>query len=215
MRLNDVTLLAIAGHNKWISPSKRVLRHCVDLCTFDEVKLFSPIKDSEFKTVEIPYFDASLYSKFCLEELHNHIETEYCILVQSDGFIINTDYWTDKFLDYDYIGAPWPHHNNVVGNGGFCLRSKKFLKATSKLSYKSSVEGCPYPVAPEDWFAILYHQKHMQKENIKYPKPELALQFSVEHSSMLKKFDPYNLETYKSFGFHGPFNTAAMMEIQK
>ena len=134
MRLNDVTLLAIAGHNKWIGPSKKVLRHCVDLCTFDEVKLFSPVKDSEFKTVEIPYFDASLYSKFCLEELHNHIETEYCILVQSDGFIINTDYWTDKFLDYDYIGAPWPHHDHAIGNGGFCLRSQKFLKATSKLS---------------------------------------------------------------------------------
>ena len=213
MKLNDVTLISIAGHDRFISANKKALKHCRNQCDFADIKLLTPTKDPEIKSVLIPYLDASLYAKFCVEELHKYIDTEYCLLVQSDGFIINADYWTDEFLYYDYIGAPWPHHDNAVGNGGFCLRSKKFLKTTSKLSYISSVESCPYPIAPEDWFIILYHQKHMQKENIKYPKPELALEFSVEHPSMLKKFDPYNLETYKSFGFHGPFNVAAMEEL--
>lgn len=215
MRLDGVTLIAIAGHNKWIASSKKVLRHCADLCVFDKVKLFSPVKDSEFETVEIPYFDASLYSKFCIEELRYYIDTEYCLLVQSDGFIIDPSYWTNEFLDYDYIGAPWPHHDYAIGNGGFCLRSQKFLRATSKLSYTSHVESCPYEVAPEDWFAILHNKEHMQKEGIKYPAPELAYQFAVEHPSMIKKFNPYVLETYKSFGFHGPFNVAAMREVNE
>lgn len=29
----------------------------------------------------------------------------------------------DDFLAYDYIGAPWIHNNNAVGNGGLSLRS--------------------------------------------------------------------------------------------
>ena len=40
------------------------------------------------------------------------------------------------FLDYDFIGAPWPEgqeeNSLLVGNGGFSLRSKsKLLACTS------------------------------------------------------------------------------------
>ena len=224
MKLDDVTLIAISGHDRFVKANKKALLHCVDLCDFKQVKLFSPVKDNTFNTIEIPYLDVSLYAKFCVEELHKHIDTEYCLLVQSDGFIINTDYWTDEFLQYDYIGAPWPHHDHAVGNGGFCLRSKKFLQASSKLKYTSDahlvaglserqfVQG---HVAPEDWFIIIHNHEHMKKENIHYPSPELAFQFSVEHPSMIKQFDRYNLDTYKSFGFHGPFNVAAMEKLNE
>ena len=224
MKLDDVTLIAISGHDRFVKANKKALSHCVGVCNFEQVKLFSPIKDGTFNTIEIPYLDVSLYAKFCVEELHKHIDTEYCLLVQSDGFIINTDYWTDEFLQYDYIGAPWPHHDHAVGNGGFCLRSKKFLQASSKLKYTSNahlvaglserqfVQG---HVAPEDWFIIIHNHEHMKKENIHYPSPELAFQFSVEHPSMIKQFDRYNLDTYKSFGFHGPFNVAAMEKLNE
>ena len=41
-----------------------------------------------------------------------------------------------RFFDYDYIGAPWPNNFvNRVGNGGFSLRSKKFLELTAKIPY--------------------------------------------------------------------------------
>ena len=224
MKLDDVTLIAISGHDRFVKANKKALSHCVGVCNFEQVKSFSPIKDGTFNTIEIPYLDVSLYAKFCVEELHKHIDTEYCLLVQSDGFIINTDYWTDEFLQYDYIGAPWPHHDHAVGNGGFCLRSKKFLQASSKLKYTSDahlvaglserqfVQG---HVAPEDWFIIIHNHEHMKKENIHYPSPELAFQLSVEHPSMIKQFDRYNLDTYKSFGFHGPFNVAAMEKLNE
>ena len=42
--------------------------------------------------------------------------------------------WDPKFLNYDYIGALWPHYKeNQVGNGGFSLRSKKLLESSRKL----------------------------------------------------------------------------------
>lgn len=36
------------------------------------------------------------------------ITTDFNIAVQADGFAVNLDAWDDDFLNYDYIGAPWP-----------------------------------------------------------------------------------------------------------
>ena len=41
-------------------------------------------------------------------ELGDHINTDYALIVHADGFVVNPDMWQDAFLDYDYIGAPWP-----------------------------------------------------------------------------------------------------------
>lgn len=224
MKLNDVTLLSIAGLPKYVSASKNAIRHCLKQCDFDKVKFFSPIPDNEFDHVDTGFLDLSLYNQFCVEELYKHIDTEYCLLVQPDGFIINKEYWTDDFLKYDYVGAPWPGHDHAIGNGGFCLRSKKFLSASSKLTYTSDSHlrsGLTVNhflsghIAPEDWFIILHNKKHMDKENIKFPNLDLAFQFSVEHPSDNKNFDRNDVTTYKSFGFHGPFNTAGMRELNE
>ena len=47
--------------------------------------------------------------------------------MQWDSWIINPQQWTDQFLDYDYVGAPWLWHtdNYQVGNGGFALHSRQ------------------------------------------------------------------------------------------
>ncbi len=41
-------------------------------------------------------------------ELGSHIHTDFAMIVHADGFVVNPDMWRDEFLDYDYIGAPWP-----------------------------------------------------------------------------------------------------------
>lgn len=41
-------------------------------------------------------------------ELGSHIKTDFALIVHADGFVVNPDMWRDEFLDYDYIGAPWP-----------------------------------------------------------------------------------------------------------
>lgn len=224
MKLDDVTLFSIAGMPKYIEDTKKVLRHCTNLCDFAKVKLFSPKEDKEFEHVKTNFLDLSLYNKFCIEELNNYIDTEYCLLVQPDGFIIDINYWTDKFLEYDYVGAPWPGHDHAIGNGGFCLRSKKFLRASAKLEYVSDAhlqaglsinQFLSRHIAPEDWFIILHNSEHINKEKIKFPNVDLAFQFSVEHPSEIKNFTRDDLSTYKSFGFHGPFNTAGMSVLNE
>lgn len=41
-------------------------------------------------------------------ELGDHIKTDYALIVHADGFVVHPEMWRDEFLDYDYIGAPWP-----------------------------------------------------------------------------------------------------------
>lgn len=41
-------------------------------------------------------------------ELGDHIKTDFALIVHADGFVVNPEMWSDEFLDYDYIGAPWP-----------------------------------------------------------------------------------------------------------
>lgn len=223
MKINNTTLLAIAGKHKYIESTKKALRHCLKQCSFDRVKLFSPTIDNEFEHVETKVLDQSLYSKFCVEELDHYIDTDYCLIVQWDGFIINNQYWNDEFFNYDYIGSPWASYDFTVGNGGFSLRSKRFLSESAKLKYTSNahiIAGhnpanfLSGNICPEDFFLCYQNKDNLINKGISFAPPELAYQFSVEHQGVgYKTFDPQNLSTYKSFGFHGEFNVAAMKEV--
>lgn len=49
-----------------------------------------------------------VYSHFVLKELSHFIATSHMLFVQWDGYVLHPDCGRDSFLDYDYIGAPWP-----------------------------------------------------------------------------------------------------------
>jgi len=104
------------------------------------------------------YFD---YSLFIVYLLHHYIHTDFALIVQEDGWVLNGSNWNDAYLDFDYIGAPthfarivspageqyfrnfrwaqfYRQHSetvalNVAMNGGFSLRSQKMLKAPQAL----------------------------------------------------------------------------------
>ena len=237
LSLDNVTLLSIAGSNKYVEPTKRAMRHCLKRVSFARTVLFSPEEDDEFENIKIPYLDTALYNKFCVEKLNDYVDTDFCLIVQWDGFVIDTNFWKDEFLDYDYIGSPWASHGFKIGNGGFSLRSKKFLKLSSELKYasdshlKNGISPTQFvhgTICPEDWFLCVDNADYLHKNNVLFPSPELAYDFSVEHQGVgvlpghedkgewvCKTFNPTKIETYQSFGFHGVFNTAGMKELLK
>jgi hypothetical protein len=135
------------------------------------------------------------YSKFCLYQLHNYIDTDYCLIFQDDGFIVNPDLWDDRFFNYDYIGTPWPDSlfagGNIekVGGGGFSLRSKKYLKYCSTLPYHNGEN--------EDSFVLRSRRKKTIDAGIKIAPLDVARIFAVEQPID----EAHNL--YRCFGFHG------------
>jgi hypothetical protein len=212
LNLNNVTLVAIDGRsNKNILDILISAAKCASKnIKFKNIKIISgernpPLIDGiEFYHKKIS--SIKQYNEFILKGLINYIDTEYCIIYQSDGFIIDSNNWREEFLEYDYIGAPWNdaewNHGNRVGNGGFSLRSKKLLKQISL------IENLDYTVA-EDLQICVNHKDNLELNGIKFCPPQLASFFSVEHQT------EFNSNTEKSFGFHGSENSHELIDRTK
>jgi len=124
----------------------RVLNWCASQCEFAEVLLFSPRPPKVpfvGKWVQIPKFGYIGYSTFSTKCLHYYVRWEYALVTQHDGFILHPENWRDEFLNYDYVGAPWPKDfgGERVGNSGFSLRSKAFLQACAEINIEHNNEA--------------------------------------------------------------------------
>ena len=151
------------------------------------------------------------YNDACLS-IGRAFRSDYALFIQDDGFVINPDNWDPKFLEYDYIGAPWPSdpqwadqqvaraeiHRvfpyNRVGNGGFSLRSRKFMELSDHF-HSCGLYG-------EDCYLCTIHYDYMIKHGIKFAPFELALKFSYENQLPEMEY-PNKLNPALHFGFHG------------
>ena len=138
------------------------------------------------------------YSQFVFKEVVKYVDTDYFIIFQADGFILNWKAWTNEFFEYDYIGAPFEWYNDgmQVGNGGFSFRSKKL----HQLILDEKLELCNDQYIKdfaEDHNICRIHRPFLESKGIKFAPVELARKFSIE---AWKSHD----NKYKgSFGFHG------------
>lgn len=76
------------------------------------------------------------------------IPTEKVLIFQTDSWICkDAERKLQKFIQYDYIGAPWAHDVQGclgVGNGGLSLRSRSKMRSSSEPGYS------PWAPLPED-----------------------------------------------------------------
>jgi len=188
-----VTLIAIDTGSK-AKLTERAIIECEKVATYDAIKFLTnnetlkhAVKIQEVKGIEG-------YSEFVIRHLHEYIDTSHCILAQWDGYILNPLSWLPKFLEYDYIGAPW--HGNIVGNGGFSLRSRKLLKATARFTDSAH---------PEDNFICRKHRQELKRDGIKFAPADLARQFSIEAASYAFKENTWTSDGrgwQNQFGWH-------------
>ncbi len=202
--LSNVTLIGIDCVN--VERIQKALDISSDKIQFAEVKLLTSLPTNDPRKVEIPYIGTiEAYSEFCIRELVKYVSTDFVLLVQWDGFVLNPDSWTDEFFAYDYIGAPWLVRDEfwftkfhfprnlcntiVVGNGGFSLRSKKLLETSCRLAN----EGRFKVYQPEDVVMCVWDRKLMEDSGIVFAPAEIAEKFSIEGDNHI-----YG----KQFGFH-------------
>ena len=151
------------------------------------------------------------YGKYVQFTLWKHIRTDFALIVQADGWVLNGDRWNEEFKNYDYIGAPWPvsteayidpdGNHQRVGNGGFSLRSFKLLELGSQLELVWDVTKNDYfkhfNVKPltEDGNICIHNRKKYESAGCIFAPLEVAARFSREHA--IPEFvNP------KTFGFH-------------
>lgn len=182
----SITILGAAWGSQ-VDSTLIAMDYCLNIFPFfDKAKFITNI------TNEIDY------NTFFVEGIKNIIDTDFVLNVQADGFIINPFLWSNDFLNYDYIGAPWRDYA-ICGNGGFSLRSKKFLEISSRIKYDKTHNE--YLCAPEDWFLCIKNRNLLINNGIKFADTFTASKFSFEHYTELKEEGIYN-----SFGFHGKHN---------
>lgn len=174
--LKDVTLVAVDTTAKAILGERAILKS-MEQCEFGAVKLLTDNPKLQFSAPIPKITDMEGYSRFCIKELHKHIQTSHCLLVQHDGYVLNGNAWTPEFLKYDYIGAPWGGRN-LVGNGGFSLRSRRLLKECANPRYNDS----PHP---EDDFICRRHRADLEAAGLVFSPKPLADRFAVEGASFI------------------------------
>jgi hypothetical protein len=188
-KLNNVTLVCL----NCVDPSLGVkaLRYSMKRLNFKRVILFSHERPSnitdDIEFIQIKKLTHQGSCWFMLKQIYQYIDTDFCLSIHDDGFVINPHLWQDKFLDYDYIGAPWSQ--GFVGNGGFTLRSKLFMEICQDI---------PWNGEHDDWHACVTYRDYFISRGCKYAPVDLAVTFSLE--GKIPGYD-YNLD--KCFGFHG------------
>lgn len=219
--MQNVDLVSINALNP--KESILALRYCKKYFNFGRTILFTH-KDFYLDDIEVIVIEKlnslNEYSNFILT-LNQYLNNEYALIIQDDGHIVNPNLWTDEFLNYDYIGSPWPSEKdeywiglqmknsqeymkknlskNRVGNGGFSLRSKKFLE------YSSQFNSCEE--WGEDSFLCIKNYENAIKYGIKFAPFELALKFSHEipfqEDNMIWNTSGSLFDPNEHFGWHG------------
>jgi tetratricopeptide (TPR) repeat protein len=163
------------------------LRRSMAQCSFERVVFFTnrPFDLPGIDVVQIPDI-ASIadYSRFMVKSLAGQVWSDFVLVIQYDGYVLNGRRWSPDFQKYDYIGAPWTRGD--VGNGGFSLRSRRLLEALR--------DPRVVDLVPEDVAICTTYRRALESEyGIRFAPAELASRFSFETL-------PPPVPT---FGFHG------------
>jgi hypothetical protein len=150
------------------------------------------VANDDFDVINIKHlYSKKDYSKFMMKELGKHIQTDFMLVIQWDGYVLDENAWDDEFLKYDYIGAPWIYGDGKnVGNGGFSLRSTYLHKVLAE-------DHFIVPMSLEDDAICRTYREYLENVyRIKFAPEELAHKFSFE----------LNRPRQETFGFHSFFH---------
>lgn len=133
-----------------------------------------------------PEMDRDQRNLFCIKELWKYFDTSHMLMLQPDGYIIHPELWDDKWLEYDYIGAPWP--DGRLGCGGFSLRSKKLaFEVNQKFGMMNSL-----PLNEDGYWGAHMHRNGLYK----FPTTKEAMKFSQE-TMFDKDITPFGIHDAK------------------
>lgn len=193
LQLPNVTLVAMTSVN--IYETIQAMQYSMRGIDFGEVVLithrrpfFLPKGITYKHTDKLDNIDKFNYKM--AYELCDFIDTDFCLIVHYDGYVVHPECWRAEFLDYDYIGSPWPLPKNDYAyrdsQGNICrvgnsvsIRSKRLLEYPGKhdLPWEKDKDG----FYNEDIFLCCTHKNEMEAEGMRWAPIEVAKYFGHEH----------------------------------
>jgi len=165
-------------------------------CEFDRVIFFTDLEIElpGVEVINIPTIKSTQeYSYFILNELYKHIKTDFVLITQHDGWVLDGEQFDERLYQYDYAGATWPERDGLtVGNGGFSWRSKLLLEIIAQDNLIRKVG-----VVQEDVTICRVYREYLEENyGFKWATVEMCNRFSFE---LIEPNQP-------TFGFHGHFH---------
>lgn len=162
---------------------------------FAEVLVFTDRTElwPRHRTVRIaPIRSIEDYNRIAISEVPQQLRTDFFVLAQFDGFVLDGSAFREEFYRFDYIGAVWPHFPHFrVGNGGFCWRSRRLAEAVAGMA------GFRREGEPEDVFIARIARVALEmRHGCVFADEATASRFSSE----------FFVSGQPTFGFHGLFH---------
>jgi Protein of unknown function (DUF5672) len=199
LRLDDISLTMVETMEHALG--RLAINDCVTKAHFasvliftDQPELFQPLEcDAQFITVP-NWPTKQQWSKFSWHGMVPHVRTSMICHVQWDSAVWEPNCWTDEFLKYDIVGAPWPWHaTKRVGNLGFSLRSTRIVRYLYNHRDKFPIIN-----AVDDDLICRVYRVALEDAGFVWAPEHVARRFAFECEAP-------NLET-RHFGFHACYN---------
>lgn len=198
--LKDVTLICIdtVCHDL----TALAVNECLSKCDFEDVQLYSDKKLSVPGVGTIDFEQGASSTqvwRFLWYKIPFLVKTSHFLIIQWDSWVLKQAKWTNDFLQYDYIGAPWNYNDGFdVGNGGFCLRSVNLTEYVAE-----NPDLYPYG-EHEDQVLCRGHAPALQAGGFKWAPKNVATEFSFEWVWE---------DRGGHFGFHDPRNFPKVLPL--
>lgn len=200
MEHKNLTIVSVYGHNDGSGALPAIVRSLQEL-PGSRGLLLSVERPKEMpdnvewrKIYPLGYRE---YSTFMLHCLYAQIETEFCLVVQDDGWVLDGRNFKPEYYNYDYIGGithaglvgdslilgfGWIAHANpiLVLNGGFSLRSRRFLEAPNRHGIAQAFSN-EIHLWNEDVQLTCLRKHWFEELGYSIAPPEVAKEFSLEH----------------------------------
>jgi len=200
MRHSDLTICSVSGHNDG-SAAIPALCESLEQLPGSRGLLISQSRPDTLpagidwkQTAALSYRQYSIFVMHCLQYF---IDSDYCLIVQDDGWVLDGRNFTEEYYSFDYVGAPchaaligdilklrytWVNEPNriVIQNGGFSLRSRRFLEAPSRhgLTY---IPDNRRPLFNEDIQLTGILRPRLEALGYIFAPDEIAKHFAVEY----------------------------------
>jgi hypothetical protein len=188
LNLPNVTLVSIdsvhdhkSKNNIRLAAVSKIVNHLSDQIKFGDYLFINPFNKN--KDLITDYFEPlwpmvngiesnpiMWYSNFLIKKLPHLIKTDWYLIIQWDGFPVNTNMWDDKFFEYPFLGG-----GDSTYNGGFSLRNTKTMIDLSKINDDFSTG------AEDGFYSIFLDNEWMSKH-------DTPLKLKWASSDICKKF---------------------------
>ena len=209
LKLNNVTLVMIDSLDDYCDKSNirmatmsRILPKILEEVEFSDILSINPFnknKDLIDKKIEQKVWNRNVaeinhinwYCEFVVSKLPYMIKTDYYLIMQWDGFIINKNNWSNKFFEYDYIGG-----GHTLLNGGFSLRKTETMRRIVESGNPQIISNTG--VSSEDELYSSYFDFPAEFQKTKHNVP---FHMKWPDETILNKFCSF-MEITDSFGWH-------------